>query len=273
MILTTTVTAVLQIFYANINGTIFQYPNEYFTLFHFILNLIGIQYGVLGLEFSYNAPTWFVSVLFIDYMIFYMSIYRFRNSKEMLPYIYIIIALLGIVLLINGTSGALFNSQVGRGVSSFFVGCFLGSIFKMRTKYNKKRLGSVALVCCILTTLAVVIYGYTTLYNLTLYMIIVSAPCLLLCALFVPWVERICSLKPFIFLGSISLEIFMWHFPIQILWEIINTSFNLNFDFSTRKIWLMYAMSVIIVSVCYKLYLKEKVTGIFGSWLKPTKPV
>lgn len=101
-------------------------------LFYFALNLFGIQYGILGLEFSFNAPTWFISVLFICYMIFYLIVYQLRKNREVLSCIYIIAAVLGLVSIGNGNSGALLNTQVGRGIASFFVGYFLGKIYNNR---------------------------------------------------------------------------------------------------------------------------------------------
>ena len=66
----TIVTAVLQYIYYAYNGAIMQYPTELFTVDYFILNILSMQNGIIGRGFSFNGPLWFVSNLFVNYILF-----------------------------------------------------------------------------------------------------------------------------------------------------------------------------------------------------------
>ncbi len=119
-----------------------QYSTEYFTLYHLVLNLLGIQCGLLGVEFSFNAPTWFVSVLLVCYVLYWLILYLLRHSKEAIPCFYMIMAVLGGALILKDElSEPFFNVMIGRGLLNFFIGAILGRIYRWRKNFNEKLVG------------------------------------------------------------------------------------------------------------------------------------
>ena len=107
VLLSTIVTGVLQIVYLYQNGMIFQYAYDYFNIDYFILNLIGIQTGIINRAYSFNGPLWFVSVLLVCYIIFYLLIYLNKNREELLPIFYWLIGILGIAIIYSNINNLL----------------------------------------------------------------------------------------------------------------------------------------------------------------------
>lgn len=85
-------TTFFQYFFLRRVGTTFIYGN--YDIFHFILNFIGIQTGILVSDFSFNGPAWFISIILVCYIIFYVVSYLTRKNKEL----FVPICILNIVL-------------------------------------------------------------------------------------------------------------------------------------------------------------------------------
>ena len=56
--------------------------------------------------------------------------------------------------------------------------------------------------------------------------------------------RKILEFKPLEYLGKISMDIFLWHIPVQISFKTINALLDLNIDFGSRRIWLKYVIAV-----------------------------
>lgn len=92
MWLTLFVTLALQCIFLKKTGSTFVYGN--FDVYHFLLNLFGLQNGVLEMQWSFNSPSWYVGVLLWCYVAFFMIVRRTKDS-ESLKMKYIIVFLAG----------------------------------------------------------------------------------------------------------------------------------------------------------------------------------
>ena len=91
------------------------------------LNLLFLQSGWFEKGFSFNGPSWSISVEFVCYIIFYILTSKIKNKKIRLA-INVLIALLGILLIKAQLNYPLFNDKMGRGFLCFFVGTILYEI-------------------------------------------------------------------------------------------------------------------------------------------------
>lgn len=267
MIFATVIIAVIHIVQAVFFSDVFEAPLNV-DAYHFLLNILGLQYGVLGLEFSFNAPIWFVSVLLTDYLLLWLIIYFLKNKREAVPLFYMIMAVAGCILFLADGTGPFFNGQMGRGISSFFVGCVLAKVHQNKDKLNTTLMGYIALGFLILNGILSAKLGYEILGNFTLYAVLGLAPCVLLATLYIGWLNKFLGLLPFAKLGSLSVGIFFLHYPIQLIWSTVALTTDLGIDFSRIRFWGAYVLSVMIVAILYDLFLKKRINGLWNLFVR-----
>lgn len=85
MLITLIITTIFQYIYFQKTAVTFQYPD--FDVYHFLLNLFGLQSGILELEYSFNAPSWCISILLCCYAVFFFAAgKRQGNNVPLLKY-------------------------------------------------------------------------------------------------------------------------------------------------------------------------------------------
>ena len=78
--LTLILVTILEFIYKIKVGETFVYSN--YDIYHFILNLLFIQDGILGTELSFNGPSWCISISFFLYILFYYIAYKSKSKNE-----------------------------------------------------------------------------------------------------------------------------------------------------------------------------------------------
>ena len=86
--LTTILITILEIWHKYLTGKTFIYG--YFDCWHFFMNLILCQDGIFGTEYSFNGPSWCISICFILYII-HFAVMHFSEEKINAIYSYIIL--------------------------------------------------------------------------------------------------------------------------------------------------------------------------------------
>lgn len=256
MIITTVVVAVLQYFYLQKAGCIFQYPTENYNVFYFVLNLLGLQNGIINMNFSFNAPTWFISVLMVCYVVFYGVVKLCRSSRGLLSAVSAAVIAAGLVPVYLNLTLPVINFHIGRGLAAFFMGVLLAIFYKSELNISRPVIGYVSLVILAAAVVVALTAGYGYFGNPAAFCILVIAPLIVLASVYVTYVYRLLSLPPLRYLGRISMYIFMWHFPIQIVWKLIPLYTDISIGFGGRKVWVLYALSVLLFAALY-----ERVAG------------
>ena len=104
--LTTILITILEIWHKHLTGKTFIY--DYFDCWHFFMNLILCQDGIFGTEFSFNAPSWCISICFILYIIHFAVMY-FSKEKINAIYSYIILTFIGLSIISMGWNYYIFK--------------------------------------------------------------------------------------------------------------------------------------------------------------------
>lgn len=263
MWLTLFVTLILEGMYKVRTGNTFVYPN--FDIYHFFLNLFGMQNGILELGWSFNSPSWCVSILLCCYFVFYFCVQRVK--KDNIVSAYVVIALAGCVTLVSGFNYLVLNSLMGRGFSCFFIGAIVAKIYMNRGCLRTKNIGYASFVIVCISAIMIIVKGTKIAGNLHMALIIGIIPFLSLAVLFIPWLSRLFSLKIFVDLGKISLPIYLWHFPIQCLIKNIEVYCRINIPYSSKFIWLIYVIMVLGTSILYKIFLEERLVVVIKKFL------
>ena len=93
--------------------------------------------------------------------------------------------------------------------------------------------------------------------------IMLISPLMILSLLYVPWLNRLFSIRPLLYLGSLSISIFLFHFLMQCTIRNFDLALKLELNYSSKKVWLLYAGSTIIVSAAYNKFAEKGVNALF----------
>ena len=261
----TLVTIILELAYYHRCGTTFVYGN--FDIQHLIYNLLLMQDGFFGKDWSLDAPSWCISICMLCYLLFYLILYRVRNERHGC-YVFFGAALLGTNITLSGVDYPLWNSLVGRGIACFFIGAILCTVYRNREKFRYQRLGYVCLGAVIISYL-VLRFKPEFMGDFRMAFILGIAPALILAVLFIPWLGAVLGIRPLTYLGSLSIVIYLVHFPVQCAIRTIDEYAGLGLDYSTKAVWLSYAAAVLISSVVYRLVIaKAAEKAVFGFFSK-----
>ena len=249
----TALTVILQLVYRSKCGETFVYNN--FDIEHLIYNLFLMQDGFFGEGWSFDAPSWCISICILCYLLFYFILYRVKDERHAC-YVFFATALLGTTIILSGKSYPIWNSLVGRGISCFSIGAILSIVYKNRDRFRSQRLGYACLAAVIASYL-VLRFKSEFMGNFRMAFILGIAPSLILAVLFIPWLRKLLSIRPLTYLGSLSIVIYLVHFPVQCAVVTVDKYCGLGLDYSTKPVWFVYAAAVIVSALIYKLFIAK----------------
>lgn len=258
-LLSTFVVIILEMLIHHQSGEYFVYQN--FDLYHLILNLLLLQNGVIETKYSFNAPSWVISVLIFLYVIFFLVCY-YAKDISMINYLFMSGVILGIIIFITGGSRPFWNSQIGRGLSCFSLGVLLYTVYQQRDKYKLNKIGYagilfIALVYFLLRTDRM---DYIGKYRMVV--ILAVSPLLIICAFSIPWIGYLLSVKPLVFLGKISIAIYLFHFPVQCFLKCISL-YGMDLIFSSPVFQAVYIVLTLGAASIYSFFISDK----YERWL------
>ena len=254
---------ILEKWHKKLTGKTYVYQN--FDCWHFFINLILCHNGIFGTEWSFNGPSWCISICFIMYTIHFAIIY-FSKEKTNIIYIYIILMFLALTIIsMKFRYPFILNTQFGRGLSSFSIGVLLSNIYQNSHKYNTKLIGYIGLIIIVLYYSIYISNREKIGNNLFIFIMIIS-PSIIFSNLYVSWLNKLLSIKPMIFLGSLSLHIYLLHFNIQCMIRNLDLYYKFQLDYSLKKTWFLYCCSTILVSALYKKLAEKGINFLLTSF-------
>ncbi len=240
-------------------GMPFVYPN--FDLYHLLLNVVLCQDGLFVTDWSFNSPSWCISICFILYVIFF-AVFHYSKDTKSAVIKFVILGLLGFVLLSLEWNYPIFNKLVARGLLCFSIGVILAYFYQNEHLLNTRFIGG---LCCAGLILCYGAYRAVpeAIGDIVMLFILFVAPMIIVGALFTPWLNKLLSIKPLVYLGSLSMQIYLFHFPVQCMIFYLDRSYNLGLNYSQKSVWLLYVVITLAVSILYKQLFATKVTNLF----------
>ncbi len=254
-LLSTVLVTVFQLLYRHKTGETFTYRN--FDVCHLLLNLFLLQDGLLGTEWSFNAPSWCISISVLLYPLFYVICAGMKEERRILC-AFSCLAAAGAGLVLSGWDGPFLNTLIGRGLVCFSIGVLLAAVYEKRDRFASKPIAWICLMILLGIYLLLRFHGERMAGCTQMVFILCFGPMMILCALLLPELEKLLSCKPFRMLGGISMEIYLFHFPIQCLIRVFDVYTGANLNYSAHTVWLLYGMLVLTASFSYKLFLKDR---------------
>lgn len=241
-LVTLVLVAGLQPLYRRLTGGYFVYPAN--DVYHFLLQLGFVQNGLLGTDYSFNAPSWSVALEILAYALFFIVAVR-ATSVAARTGVFALLVVLGLRLTTNGTllSGPTVNWQVGQVLTGFFMGCLAYTLHEWaRSRGLGGALGAAAAVGLAAVTAIGVWRGHQAfgpvleVYSLAIW------PLLVLVAINVRPMAALLGSRPFAYLGALTYAIYMVHFPVQLSLVTLDRAFDLGIDFSSRLVFAGYVL-------------------------------
>jgi peptidoglycan/LPS O-acetylase OafA/YrhL len=243
---------------------------NYNGLFYFLKNILLIQNGWLNTSLSFNGPAWSVSIEVMMYLIFFAIFYHSKNRTSYLVF-YLLLIYLGMAIYFSRPDGPLVNLQVSRGLVGFFIGCITGEVFDYNSS-NLKKVKTILLFLCILSILFLTIvpgiFGYKVIKSWHMVYTLVLFPSLIIVVLRVGFLSTFLSLKPFVYLGSLSYSIYLLHFPLQLIIKTIDEIYNLSINYSSKLFFFGFVLAVIFFSHISHFYFERPMQNFIRNKFK-----
>lgn len=223
------------------------------TLLNFIFNILGVQTflfpAVETAGQTFNQPLWFVSVIIFCYILFFWVRVKAKSDREETG-IWIIIAIIAVWISINEPYDnrlPVINIWTATGIFPFIVG---GSIAKYRKCIEKNRKLSIfiSLIFAVIWVVSIMCFPII-LGNIRVTFSLLVLPGVLIISIYVKMISRLLTTKPLQRIGLISFSIFIWDFPVKLMFLTANDILNLNFSFATWKFWIIAFVITLIVSL------------------------
>lgn len=245
--------ALMQAVYFKIHDSPFVYPvydAKHFILSFFLLQSIGLESAP-----SYNWPSWSISVEMIVYAVFFVICRRKWT---------------GVVASLAMAAVALFlfrnyYEPLARGLGSFFLGGVIYHAFQYisNSSHSKPITSSLVVITFFMWVSTVLfVYDWLPAENMSYFLSAEAEksfytyfPAAILFPLTVISLALTDGddgsiMSRFSFFGDISYSVYLWHFPLQILFVLLNSAVGGTYlFFTTEKSLLLFFVALIMVSM------------------------
>lgn len=194
-----------------------------------ILDILFSSTSLLEFRNTNNGPTWYVSVLFVMYILAFILVKLSKRYKTKL--IYFIPLFIGIISFYNDRF--MYTIVSARGLVAFFVGVLLAHSFQYIDCYINQSFKNRIIYRIILgLLLMMMLYSYKNncFDNIFLLFSIGVFPTLVLFLYDFKVVNTLCDTTICKFLGNISFGIYVWNFPILLIIHILITTGCMNIN-------------------------------------------
>lgn len=235
-------------------------------LHHLFISLFGLHNvsGVVTAP-SFNSPAWFLSSVMVCYVIFYVLA---RVLKSNFIYGCVGMVIFGTIVVHSYLLADIpfIGLSMGRGYLSFFWGVLLSMFIKHHEGKSRRMplvIGAVLValwVWCFYFHSGLLGDFYTT---ATFYVCTGT----IFIAVYSKVISRVLELKVFQILGAVSFSIYLWNFPTDMVFDIIQRYFEC-FDYASVSFWLLHLVISLVIPFASHYLLEPVLNRKFADFIK-----
>lgn len=250
---------------------IYLFGTKEFTLSTVLINILALQSWVIGQAVEFNFPSWSISVEFFFYLTFPFVLYIYNKIRKKTFFIWaLVLIILGwiqhiLFVEVVWEPNRFFLSQFILYFPLFHFTTFLAGFLIGKLIYFIKKTELPKWLPFTMWFVGVVLFFFVlnteNLFRPYAHNGILSPLYGIIClglALDKSIISRILGSKPFLFLGNISYGIYMWQFPVFIVF----TQF-LSLEVNSVTYFVFYLLLLILTSAIMYFLVEKK----FRSWL------
>lgn len=239
-------------FYFRIFGE--KFLDQGLNFFGTVISILGIQAGWSFENPMINNPMWYISVLILCYILFYILTKVSILKKYDYTYFYIILIFLGLSIQKNNTNSAFLNYYTARGYYSFFFGVLFSIYFN---NYKIRKSVKILSILLVIFITYLILRHYSIIEkNINYTLTFIYYPALII-IFNINIMKKIYSSKLIIKIAEISFNVYVWHVGAILIFIIINRACNLNINFSSYKVMIIFTVLLYIFGTISH-YLIEK---------------
>ncbi len=199
----------------------------------------------------YNYAAWFLCVLLLCYLIYYAICRLTARSKEAYLLAAGFVMFIGLYLEHRDFAYPFMQTQSGEGYMNFFAGVLLYELYKNVLQYHKKQTD--ILIIGGLTAVGIGSIFSTTngFWGDKQVVVLLIAAALIYASVALPVISKAMKIKPFLWLGSISTELYLLHIPALMFTDDLLKRVDHSL-FSQEILFMMYLSALIIV--CFTVH-------------------
>lgn len=253
-LVTLALVAVLQSVRHLTQGSFFVYQSN--DVYHVILNVLFIQNGWLGTDYSFNAPSWSVAVEIMAYLVFFAILFALRNRTAYL-FGFALVAVGALAVRTSQIDGPLLNGQTSRALIGFFVGCLAFELYTAARRANRTTTLAWGVGAALAAIIGVgVVFGQEALGDWHSVYLLGVFPLTVLAVLTIKPLGALFSIRPLVYLGAISFSVYLLHFPVQLGIELADQLLPIDLNYASRKFFVAYVLLVIGVGALSHRFLE-----------------
>lgn len=221
-------------------------------------------------EASLNGPLWYISVYLICICFAY---YLTKKTKKYGDKVYLLPILLSLILYYNFIKiSPILNNSLVRGLSSFFIGLYVGKFLNLFNDFSKKNKIISKIICLFFLLFYLHCFHIDRINNFYYpisfsYSLFVFVPLIIFMYDFKN-MNKLFSKKIFKFLGNISYSLYVWNFPILITIHLLYIFNIIHFNIYSKLFLLVLLIIHIIVATLSYYFIEEKFKNIKFNFIK-----
>lgn len=240
-----------QIIYKRFQGIYFE--NNFEVSFkQLVLNILGIARSwVENDKYPYNAPAWYLSVLFFVYIIFSILcalVGKSRKKEKNLITVSAGLVVIATYIRWKEMQFPIINVEMCRGIQCFFMGGLIH--FWLKHEKGRLYLNSIWIELIMLIGLTIVKVFAGEKFHWNIWVPLALFPFLVISCLKVKWIYDILKLPIFEKMNTISYEMYLVQYPVFIIFKLIGDRMGVNYY--SKIIWLTFWLLLIASSICLR---------------------